>query len=170
MSFSVYPAVEGELFDGVSKLPSESNHLFTRYILTKQSNKPKITIKKFSEESKADKKDYKEWSIRVPKNAMNGIDDLFLCINYVGDTASVYINGKLVADNFYNGLPWTIGLKRFLPEIFHTGLVVRIKPMQEQAQIYMEDWVKSPKGKEPGIEKIEILPEYSAIITNSQPR
>jgi len=167
MSFSVYPAAEKELSDGLCRLPAEDNGLFTQYALTKQSKNVKVTLNVSPDGVK--KQDYKEWSIQVPKDSLNGTSDVFLRIHYVGDTARAYINGKLVADNFYNGLPWEIGLKRFAPEVFQSGLIVQITPMRDQSQVYLEDWAKIPAGQKPDIQKIEILPEYSAIIAQSQP-
>ncbi|HEY5212041.1 MAG TPA: hypothetical protein VIJ38_03370, partial [Acidobacteriaceae bacterium] len=40
-------------------------------------------------------------------------------MNCEGDIARISSSGKLLDDNFYNGTPWTIGLKRF----FHSGAV-----------------------------------------------
>ena len=169
MSFSVYPAVNGGLFDGLSELPQRSDGLFTRYVLARQRKNVCVTLNVSTDRSKEQNKDnYKEWSIHIPQNALDGVSDLFLRIHYVGDTARAYIDGKLVADNFYNGLPWEIGLKRFAPEVFQTGLVVQITPMRDQSQIYLEDWAKISKGKEPNIQKIEVLSEYSASIVQSQ--
>ena len=170
MSFSVYPPAEEELFNGLHRLPRENNGLFTRYILTRPRKNAWETFNERSSvsASKNQKNGYKEWLIHVPQDVSNGTSDQFLRIHYVGDTGRAYINGKLVADNFYNGLPWEIGLKRFAPEVFQTGLVVQITPMREQSQIYLEDWAKVSKGQEPNIRKIEVLPEYSASIVQSQ--
>jgi hypothetical protein len=169
MSFSVYPAAEEELFDGFNKLPRESNGLFTRYVLTKKHKHIRAAFNDRSSagESKEQKNGHKEWLICMPQNIPDGASDLFLRIHYVGDTARAYINGKLVADNFYNGLPWEIGLKRFASEVFQTGLVIQITPMRDQSQVYLEDWAKMPAGQEPNIQKIEVLPEYSASIVQS---
>jgi len=162
LSFSVYPAVENELFDGIGKLKSEDNGIFTQYVLTRHPKNPEFTIKPLE-----DKKDYKEWKIQISKNAFNEINDLFLRVHYTGDTASVYVNGKLAADNFYNGLPWDIGLKRFAREILENGLNIRITPIRKHSKIYLEDWAKH-KNEEAGIQKIEISPEYSVNIIQTQ--
>jgi hypothetical protein len=55
-------------------------------------------------------------------------------IQYQGDCARLYANGKLIADNFYNGKSFYFGLWR-LPKDVRT-LELRILPMQANAPIY----------------------------------
>ena len=57
-----------------------------------------------------------------------------LKIDYRGDCARLYSNGKLVADNFYYGRPFMFGLWR-LPE-GATNLELKVLPMQKDAPIY----------------------------------
>lgn len=157
MHFDVYPPLEDELFDDANIINSETNGVFRRYILSKESKDSRIVIKKSHEVG--------EWNIQLPKDAFEGINDLFLRIHYTGDTACMYINKKLAADNFYNGLPWEIGLKRFAREILNNGLTIRIAPNHKNSKIYLEDWAKDKNGKQCGIDKIEIIPEYSANVS-----
>ena len=58
-----------------------------------------------------------------------------LQIYYRGDCARLYANGRLVADNFYNGRPFCFGLWR-LPERIRE-LELRILPLQPEAPIYL---------------------------------
>ena len=57
-----------------------------------------------------------------------------LQIAYRGDCARLYADGKLVADNFYNGRPFLMGLWR-LPESC-TSLELRILPLQKNMPVY----------------------------------
>ena len=57
-----------------------------------------------------------------------------LQIDYRGDCARLYADGKLVADNFYNGRPFLMGLWR-LPEGC-TELELRILPLQKDMPVY----------------------------------
>ena len=57
-----------------------------------------------------------------------------LTIDYQGDCARLYANGRLVADNFYNGRPFLYGLWRLPSDV--SQLELRILPMQENAPIY----------------------------------
>ena len=58
-----------------------------------------------------------------------------LSIDYQGDCARLYANGKLVADNFQYGRPFLYGLWR-LPA-GTSALELRILPMQEGAPVYL---------------------------------
>ena len=77
------------------------------------------------------------WRIRFPE----GIDttrDLLLRVRYVGDVARVYLDGRLLTDNFYNGNAFEIGLKRFSPEVYHKELLLKILPLRKDAPILLD--------------------------------
>lgn len=75
-------------------------------------------------------------SLDVPKKQRES--DLFLEIPYVGDVARVYLDGKLLTDNFYNGKSMLLGLKRYAPAIYEGDLTVEILPFQKDAPIYLQ--------------------------------
>ena len=58
-----------------------------------------------------------------------------LSITYRGDCARLYANGRLVADNFYYGRPFLLGLWRLPADC--TELELRILPLQPDAPIYL---------------------------------
>ena len=55
-------------------------------------------------------------------------------MEYVGDCARLYADGKLVDDNFYNGRAFCYGLWRLPEECKH--LELRILPLQNGMPIY----------------------------------
>ena len=55
-----------------------------------------------------------EWQIVVPQHALDGLSDLYLGVHYEGDEARLLKGNRLLTDNFFNGVEWRIGLKRFL--------------------------------------------------------
>lgn len=57
-----------------------------------------------------------------------------LKIDYRGDVARLYANGRLVADNFYNGRPMLMGLWRLPADC--TTLELRILPLQKDMPVY----------------------------------
>ena len=57
-----------------------------------------------------------------------------LSINYQGDCARLYADGRLIADNFYNGRPFLMGLWRLPADCAH--LELRILPIQKDMPIY----------------------------------
>ncbi len=52
-------------------------------------------------------------TLRFPPDVLDGVRDVWLRVNYVGDVGSLYVDGTLIHDNFYNGTAWEIGLKHF---------------------------------------------------------
>ena len=60
-----------------------------------------------------------------------------LRLHYIGDAARVYLGGRLLTDDFYNGNSCDIGLKRYAPGIYQQELLVKILPLQKGAPIYL---------------------------------
>ena len=77
---------------------------------------------------------------------------MLLTINYRGDCARLYANGRLIADNFYYGRPFLYGLWR-LPEGC-TELELRILPLQPDAPIYLPREADKRPGEQ--VNSIEI--------------
>ena len=79
-----------------------------------------------------------EWklSLRLPDTPLDR--DIYLSIPYTGDAARIYLDGKLLTDNFYNGKPMLLGLKRYAPAIYTGELTIRILPFQQGAPIYLQ--------------------------------
>ncbi|HSY20027.1 MAG TPA: beta-galactosidase [Candidatus Acidoferrales bacterium] len=77
------------------------------------------------------------WKIKLPADAPNRSSAL-LRIRYAGDVARLTLNGKLIADNFYAGRTFDLGLKRYAPEIFSGELRLEILPLRKDAPIYIE--------------------------------
>lgn len=70
-----------------------------------------------------------EWVIDIP-TTLTAQNDVLLYIAYKGDVARLYLGDKLLTDNFYNGKPMVIGLKRYAPEIYEQQLTLKILPLQ----------------------------------------
>jgi hypothetical protein len=68
------------------------------------------------------------WRVPVPEDTREG----WLEVNYTGDVARAYVNGRLVTDNFYNGTPWDIGHLSDAREV-----EIRILPLRKDAPIYI---------------------------------
>ncbi len=71
----------------------------------------------------------------LPKLA--GDQEAFLCIDFDGSAAKLYGDGELVADWFYTGLPWRVGLEKFKDRSI-VNWQVEIEPLNENARIYFE--------------------------------
>ena len=78
------------------------------------------------------------WEVRLPPDCLANGGEILLKIDYVGDVGRAYLGGKLVADHFYFGRPWEIGLKRFAPEVLEQGLVLKFLPLSQAAPVYLD--------------------------------
>ena len=85
------------------------------------------------------------YEISVPAEAVTKFRRL-LRIDYRGDCARLYADGKLIADNFYYGRPFLYGLWR-LPQGI-TTLQLRILPLQPDAPIYLPREADTTAGEE----------------------
>ena len=85
------------------------------------------------------------WRVKLPAGVDAG-RDLQLRVGYTGDVARAYLGDKLLNDDFYNGRPFEIGLRRFGPAAFQEGLVLKILPLRQDAPIYLTDPSKLKYG------------------------
>lgn len=70
-------------------------------------------------------------AVQVPRHALAGVQEVFLRIDYEGDTASAYLDGRLIHDHFWNGTTWELALRPFAPRILETSLVLVLTPRRE---------------------------------------
>ena len=77
-----------------------------------------------------------------------------LSVNYRGDCARLYADGRLVADNFYYGRPFLYGLWR-LPEHVNE-LELRVLPFQPNALIYLPREADKESGEQVKTIQLEI--------------
>lgn len=102
--------------------------------------------------------------------SLNGLNDLTLRVTYKGDRAMAFFDGLLVADHFYYGKPWDIGLKRFIPKLQQQDMVFIFHPLSKTAP-YLIDFDPSEIpdfSKENSVlqvEKIDVIPEYKAVLS-----
>lgn len=107
------------------------------------------------------------WMIRVPRVASAGITETFLHIEYEGDVARLYSGDKLIADSFYNGAPWEIGLSQIPADELARGLELKILPLRKDAPIYLPSGARPtfpPSGDALRLKDVRIVPEYDAVM------
>ena len=75
-----------------------------------------------------------------------------MSINYKGDCARLYADGKLIADNFYYGRPFLYGLWRLPKDT--KELELRIMPLQPDAPVYLPREADKTPGE--SVKSIEI--------------
>ncbi len=82
------------------------------------------------------------YTITLPKER----DGRLLDIEYRGDVARLYANGKLIADNFYNGRPMLMALWRLPQQV--EELELRILPLQKDMPVYFPREADIREGEE----------------------
>lgn len=85
------------------------------------------------------------WRVKLPAN-LDLSADLLLRLNYTGDVARVYLDGQFVTDDFYNGRPLEIGLRRHAAGLKGGEVTVVILPLQKNAPIFLPPSAKPDFG------------------------
>jgi hypothetical protein len=104
------------------------------------------------------------WRIKLPTDTSPD-RDILLRIHYTGDVARLYLDGKLIDDNFYNGTPFDLGVKRFGFDIYKKELLLKVLPLRKDAPIYLpaEAWPKFEGGPSTAaLQQIDVIENQSA--------
>jgi beta-galactosidase len=109
-----------------------------------------------------------KWAIVTPRGAAAGLSELYLDLTYQGDLARFSAGDRLLTDNFFNGRPWTIGLKRFLQPGAAGTFELSILPLRSDAPVYFElphPLSFAPNGEIGKLVNARLIPEYQLEIT-----
>ncbi len=107
-----------------------------------------------------------EWSIQVPDTAQSGARNVLLRITYTGDIARLYADGKLVTDDFYDGVPWQVDLGQ-IPDLGADPILeLQILAMRKDTPIYLPPSARisfPASGQVAELKGVEIVPEYQTV-------
>ncbi len=115
----------------------------------------------------------RKYAVSLPEIIPSSLNDIYLNVDYTGDTGMDFINGKLVADNFYNGMIWQIGLRKFMSMAEKPKeKVLYFRPM-EKAATYLLDLEPYPQyipkfGEADSylkINNISFTPQYKTVVS-----
>jgi beta-galactosidase len=76
--------------------------------------------------------------LRLPGAIPTGGGRVLLAIDYLGDAARLYADGRLVDDNFYDGEPWYVGVDRFASGGRWPDLELRIVAARADPPMFLE--------------------------------
>ncbi|HEU0293008.1 MAG TPA: beta-galactosidase [Anaerolineales bacterium] len=123
ISLTVFPTVtDWPLKAHGATLTIDQQELLSRLRVSIPARKPDIQLKDCGAG---------RFQLDLDPDGMSGLNDIFLQFDYIGDVGSLFLGGRLIADNFNNGTPWRVGLKRFWPEALAQGLVARFWPLRK---------------------------------------
>ncbi len=149
-----FPAMEAGRFKDDAKLNEKTDYAASYTVSREPVNvEPVVT-----------EGNYRRWMVHVPEKAFEGVSDLILNIDYVGDTCAAFIDGEMVTDHFYSGDTWRIGLKRFSDRLEKDGMYFYFRPMAPDAPYLIDLPEDQPvdfsEGDALEVRSISIISEY----------
>lgn len=160
----LYPRLDAALAHEDRSIPSVSEGVFSHCRLALHPKTLALDVGQISPDRAV---------VRVAPGLLDGVDNVYLRVDYAGDIGSCFIDGLLVSDNFCNGTPWELGLKQILPSRAACDLFFLITPKRRTVRQQSE--TSSAMAFVPGstelgeaiIRAISALPEYTALLTAS---
>jgi hypothetical protein len=159
-SFAVLPAPERSLTVAGAPLSATADGVFTRYTadqgaddretalaatLVRPAGSPPETVtgplgrasapadRHFTDSAA-------EYHVEVPDALLRAPSGTLLRIHWTGDVGRAYVGDTLVADQFFSGREWDIGLDRLPAEALRThGLRLRLLPLAAGAPVYVPE-------------------------------
>lgn len=90
---------------------------------------------------------FKEWSVQVPADALENLNNIYMRIKYSGDKAELY-NGYMLSDDDYNShATWTVGLNRQEHSVEGKNLKLVIYRLDNDEKIFFDLPVNGSDGK-----------------------
>lgn len=109
--------------------------------------------------------DFTEYEINIPCNYLEGLDNLYLNIKYLGDRAELRMQYGLMTDNFNNNTPWQIDLKRDGSQLQCRKLKLKIFPFQAGDKILFDKPIAEEDWEKAAIQSLTFTPWYKAVFT-----
>lgn len=164
LTLATYPRLPDIVMPSDGHLTASAEGFFTRYRLMVPAQTVALDIQQPTADT---------IHVGIPTNALDGLQDAFLSIDYLGDGGNAYLDGRLIADHFANGSPWEIGLKRFLLPGTDRELIIRISPLLQHAPVlryFPQDIAWQPAGDgtlKVVVNSITVIPEYHVSLRTS---
>ena len=112
-----------------------------------------------------------QWSIALqPAVLPDGVSNLFLSVRYAGDQARLLDGKRLLVDDFFNGMPWVVGLKRYAHGDRLPAFELSLLPIRSDAPVYLPPNARkaiSATGQTVSMEGVEVLPQYQLQLQTS---
>ncbi|GAB2921154.1 beta-galactosidase [Streptomyces mayteni] len=77
------------------------------------------------------------YHLTLPPDAFAGEGERLLRLAYTGDAARAYVAGRLIADHFWFGPDWEIGLRRHAAEAAEHGVEIRVLPLAAETAVHV---------------------------------
>ncbi|GAA4968046.1 hypothetical protein HD597_003686 [Nonomuraea thailandensis] len=111
------------------------------------------------------------YRVTVPQEAFTGEEEVLLRLDWIGDVGRAYIGGRLVADQFWYGPAWEIGLRRFREEVLEHGIEVRLLPLSQDAPVFVSPQVRPtayPGGAVLELRSVTLVPVPRTVVVEHE--
>lgn len=103
------------------------------------------------------------WRVTLPEGLPERLHEVLLRVRFTGDVLHVLIGDELIYDEFYQGLPVDIGLKRQSARLTD-GILLRVAPLRRDQDIYLDRWPEFTRGEMAELLDVAAVPVYQAIV------
>ncbi|MBB3837873.1 hypothetical protein FHS57_001870 [Runella defluvii] len=89
------------------------------------------------------------------------INDVFVKVDYRGGQAELWQGEKLKNDHLFNGVPWLLGVKNYLP---YGQIRVRLAAWNDNITGISSEVVERMKATGPSFNALEVIPQYKISV------
>lgn len=90
------------------------------------------------------------YTLSIPQEALKE-KTVLLRLEYLGDVGHAFINGEMIADNFYNGGVWDIRVDNYADQLAEYPLTIYISPIKENSSVSADSPMAARKENVSGI-------------------
>jgi hypothetical protein len=153
IELKTYPALPGGA--------EEPDGTLARYALPIPSSNVRLQVRPRAVESDL----YREYDLLLDGEVTG--DDVFLKVDYEGDRAELLLDGRTVADDYYRGEAWEIGLKRWdFPKV----LLLRVFAMRQGAPVFTDEPLAYENGLALRLNGVTAQEEFRLRLSPAQKR
>lgn len=126
--------------------------IWDNYTVNVSQKKPALRIKKLATN---------EVEIGSAEAIPAYINDVFVKVDYRGGQAELWQGEKLKTDHLFNGVPWLLGVKNYLP---YGQIRVRLAAWNDNITGISSEVVERMKATGPSFNALEVIPQYKISV------
>jgi hypothetical protein len=108
---------------------------------------------------------YKSYEINMPSTLPKNVHDVLVEFDYKGNTAALYANNLIIADDYYTGNAMPYSLKRNAGLLGKQKFILQITPLMENRQIHFEPGtdLEFSKTSHAELKAVHLRPQYEVV-------
>lgn len=104
------------------------------------------------------------WTLAIPCDYLEGLNNLYLAVKYKGDRISVRLHDQLIADNLNNNEEWLMDLKRTGNSLQCQDLDLEVRPWNNLSNMYFDNPPAPGDEGMASIQSVRLIPEYKTTV------